>query len=327
MLMTVLVPVGTKGYRISYVEEYPKNSLDTEVVKDWTDGKQFTVQKMYGTEVTFLMTSKLFIATNNMLNFDHDGGMARRLKQQHFRSEFHQDFQEDESIGDGGKFLCDLAGLKMDCIVYSFGCNGVYDFQLEMVERTGCVVHIFDPSLSKAQRDEAKALEGSMRGRIRVHNFGIAAEDGRVAGIGPRDEGVIKQRGRPSNADTWGDVKRLSTIMRSLGHQHVDILKMDIDGMEWEVLNADVLKTGTFVGFTQLLIEVHVHNAAAPVFELMEALESHGYMAFSKEPNMYECFASNHCTSGHALKLVEFSFVNPVNLLKRRAVNTMAAPP
>ena len=39
--------------------------------------------------------------------------------------------------------------------------------------------------------------------------------------------------------------------------------------MEWEVLNADVLKTGTFVGFTQLLIEVHVHNAAAPVFELM----------------------------------------------------------
>ena len=42
------------------------------------------------------MTSKLFIATNNMLNFDHDGGMARRLKQQHFRSEFHQDFQEDD---------------------------------------------------------------------------------------------------------------------------------------------------------------------------------------------------------------------------------------
>ena len=56
------------------------------------------------------------------------------------------------------------------------------------------------------------------RGRLVLHSYGLGARDEMVAGIGPRDEGSVVQRGRPSKADSYGEVKRLSTIQRELGH-------------------------------------------------------------------------------------------------------------
>ena len=49
-------------------------------------------------------------------------------------------------------------------------------------------------------------------------------------------------------------VRRLSTIMRELGHGAIDLLKMDIEGAEYEVI-ADLLACGADV--RQLLVEFH----------------------------------------------------------------------
>ena len=75
-------------------------------------------------------------------------------------------------------------------------------------------------------------------------------------------------------------VKRLSTIARELGHDHIDVLKMDIDGSEYEVI-PDVLASGLPIG--QILLEVH-HNFKLVRFDqtlrLVEALREHGYRIF-----------------------------------------------
>ena len=49
-------------------------------------------------------------------------------------------------------------------------------------------------------------------------------------------------------------VRRLSTIMKELGHQHVDILKMDVEGAEYEVID-DI--DASNIRPQQILIEFH----------------------------------------------------------------------
>jgi hypothetical protein len=80
-----------------------------------------------------------------------------------------------------------------------------------------------------------------------------------VAGIGPRDEGSVVQAGKPSKADSYGEVKRLSTIQKELGHHWIDILKVNIDGMEWTVFLKDIFEVPVF-SFSQVLIELHHVN-------------------------------------------------------------------
>ena len=51
-------------------------------------------------------------------------------------------------------------------------------------------------------------------------------------------------------------VKKLSTIMKELGHKWVDVLKIDIEGNEWPVLEAMIADKAPFM-FTQMQVGHH----------------------------------------------------------------------
>jgi hypothetical protein len=50
------------------------------------------------------------------------------------------------------------------------------------------------------------------------------------------------------------EVRRLATLMRDLGHRSIDVLKMDIEGAEYEVID-DIL--GSRLQIEQILVEFH----------------------------------------------------------------------
>ena len=50
-------------------------------------------------------------------------------------------------------------------------------------------------------------------------------------------------------------VKRLTTIMRELGHEWVDVLKIDIEGHEWPVLE-DMIADKAPLAFTQMQVRL-----------------------------------------------------------------------
>ena len=52
------------------------------------------------------------------------------------------------------------------------------------------------------------------------------------------------------------EVKKLSTIMNELGHEWVDVLKMDIEGHEWGVLEGMIADKTPFQ-FTQMQVRCH----------------------------------------------------------------------
>ena len=92
-------------------------------------------------------------------------------------------------------------------------------------------------------------------------------------------------------------MKTFSTIISELGHTHIDVLKMDIEGSEFLVID-DILNSD--ISITQILIEFHgrfIENGVLKTKNAIGSIISHGYLLY------------NTSISGE-----EFSFVKTIHL-------------
>ena len=148
------------------------------------------------------------------------------------------------------------AGLGPDSIVYSFGVGDNVAWDLEMIRRFGCTVHAYDPTPASIAWVARQALPP----QFVFHDCGIASFDGTLEFYPPRKDGNThyshERRGRlfDRRKPIGGRVERLSTIMRGLGHDRIDVLKLDVEGSEFEVI-PDVVDSG--IPIDQLLVEIH----------------------------------------------------------------------
>jgi len=251
-------------------------------------------------------------------------------------------------VGDGGKWICDpgslaaktqaatAAGLGSGgggggsggvgpCLVYSFGSNGELSFELDVVGRLGCEVHVFDPTLDAGTARRMAATVTATPG-LHFHPWGLAP--------GPRSANRSKAQGLRQVVRA-GDYVSLREAMAALGHAGatLDVLKVDIEGAEWAVFNDDVLCTGNVgvkphggapaLPFRQLLVELH-HPGDEPgerrgegsLFRLMRGLHAWGLAAFRREPNVAD-----------VQRCWEYSFVPRAGVSEPPANNNARAPP
>lgn len=75
-------------------------------------------------------------------------------------------------------------------------------------------------------------------------------------------------------------ITSLADTRRRLGHTRIDILKMDIEGSEFEALSGPLDNIG------QIAVEVHAWNGNAAVADLFQHLHASGFAIFHKEPNI-----------------------------------------
>ncbi|RYG17070.1 FkbM family methyltransferase, partial [bacterium] len=153
----------------------------------------------------------------------------------------------------GWAFCPDL--IDKGSVIYDFGIGHDASFPVALIERYGCVVHGFDPS----GVEEYVASLG-LGDRFRFHPVGLADFDGEVEirsqSATEGTSGTILGRDQ-LDVDTKGEkieVKRLETLMKELGHSRIDLLKMDIEGAEFDVVE-DFAKGS--IRPTQVLIETH----------------------------------------------------------------------
>ncbi len=122
------------------------------------------------------------------------------------------------------------------CVVFSVGIGDDVSFDQDFVTHfPACTVYAFDPSIARNTGDDFGP-------RIKFFRVGLDAKDV-----------------EPAARWQWTTM-RLKTMMQMVGVDHIDVLKMDIEGMEWNVWSNDPapwFRLGAPPLFTQLLVELH----------------------------------------------------------------------
>ncbi|KAN0138450.1 Methyltransferase domain containing protein [Lactarius tabidus] len=197
------------------------------------------------------------------------------------------------TLGDGGKWVCGLDRVaKQDkCVIYSFGINGESSFELTLLQRApGCEVWGYDYSINSWGPEITNDPE--LRDR---------------ANFKPYTLGGTKNHNDNHKPKFW----TLDSLMDLNGHTFIDILKVDIEGGEFDALTTfltanaerDVLPVG------QLQLEIHARDGREN-FEYFArwraALEAAGLRPFWTEPNLV-CV---NLVRGVRPELSEYSFIN-----------------
>lgn len=193
--------------------------------------------------------------------------------------------QEKISLGnDGARWCVCPEGLGASSIVYSFGVGEEISFDLELIRRFGVCVHAFDPTPRSIEWLSRQSLPGNFL----FHPYGLADFDGHAKFLPPVNPAhvshTVVERNTPWPAIEVA-VRRLASIMQDLGHDHIDLLKMDIEGAEYAVLK-DLLASR--IPLHQLLVEFHHRWPEIGVDKTKQAirdLNSAGYRIFDVSPS------------------------------------------
>jgi len=168
-------------------------------------------------------------------------------------------------------------------VIYSFGVGEDISFDLELMEHFKLHIHAFDPSPRSIEWVEQQAPKEEFH----FYPYGLAGSDGTVKFSEPSEPGIHSLKmtrshhGQDAGKSTIElPVKRLSTIMQKLRHERIDILKMDIEGAEYEVIE-DIINSS--VPVTQVLIEFHHrfdHMGIGKTRQAISSLNEAGYRIF-----------------------------------------------
>ncbi len=169
-------------------------------------------------------------------------------------------------------------------VIYSFGVGEDISFDLQLMNRFNLHVHAFDPSPESVAWVKKQELpEG-----FHFYPYGLASTDGQISFAEPADPGIRSLFATHSEEKAGEGLKqhvlpvhRLPTILQKLGNKKIDILKMDIEGAEYEVIE-DIVASPAPV--SQLLIEFHHrfdHIGVKRTRQAISRLNRAGYKIFN----------------------------------------------
>lgn len=187
------------------------------------------------------------------------------------------------TVSDGG-WCYEVSELNEDGVVYSLGVGDNIDFDLALISRCGASVHAFDPTPDAVTTLGAESLPP----QFHFHSWAAAGEDGvlrlypRVRANGTLSDTMFTLVPEELSKDKVIEVPAytIASLMHQLGHDHIDLLKMDIEGAEYDVIDG-LLKTSCRP--RQILIEFHHRHAGIDKEQTTRAingLEAAGYKIY-----------------------------------------------
>lgn len=154
-------------------------------------------------------------------------------------------------VGRGGdEFAIAPEALGAHPVVYAFGIGTIINADLDLIAEHNARVYAFDPTPASHEWLQAQSLPAEYV----PHRCGIATFDGQAC-FYQHDGAQYSLRRLVTGEETEAlDVRRLATLAGQLGHDRIDLLKIDIEGAEYEVI-PDVLASG--LDIRQIMIEFH----------------------------------------------------------------------
>jgi FkbM family methyltransferase len=175
--------------------------------------------------------------------------------------------------------LCpDLLG--PDQIVYSLGVGDTIEFDIELIEALGVKVHAFDPTPHSLQWIEKQQTPE----KFRFHPWAAAGKDGqlflypRIKADGSQSKvmyTIVEEKSADAGAcdDDAVEVPALTiaTMMQKLGHESIGLLKVDIEGAEYGLLE-NLLASA--IRPDQILVEFHHRFSGLETQQTLDAIEA-----------------------------------------------------
>lgn len=174
--------------------------------------------------------------------------------------------------------------LDRDSIVYSVGVGDLINFDLDLIRDHGVTVHAFDPTPFAADWVSGQSLPDEFV----FHPWAASGSDGtlrlyRRVNRGQRSAVMWTADDNAGDADDSIDAPAytIASLMRKLGHERVDLLKMDVEGAEYDILaglnEADRLPTQLLVEYHHRFPGIGKQRTASSI----EALRGLGYRVFA----------------------------------------------
>ncbi|XP_074657253.1 putative methyltransferase-like protein 24 [Tubulanus polymorphus] len=145
--------------------------------------------------------------------------------------------------GEGSWYVChdEPFAPKPGCLALSFGIGNLWQFDDQM-EKFGCEVYAFDPSMGVSDHKHSK--------NVWFYNLGVGGSD--TDSFVPRKNSYVK------NDQIW-KIRTVKSILKMIKRENriIDFLKIDVEGTEFDVLRS-ILNDGTMNIVKQYLVEYHV---------------------------------------------------------------------
>ncbi len=185
---------------------------------------------------------------------------------------------------DYGEHCVAPKGLSTDSIVYSLGVGRDVSFDLELINEFGCTVFAFDPTPESV----AWVSRQDLPQEFIFSAVGVAHFDGDATFSPPENEQHVSHSMVAILEDRQTltlPVRRVSSLMAERDHLHIDVLKMDVEGSEYGIID-DILGEGLEV--YQILLEYHpgaIEDGVARTARSIDALRKAGYRVFRISPD------------------------------------------
>lgn len=149
------------------------------------------------------------------------------------------DIKLDTSSVDGWRFSG--AFLNSDSVIYSLGIGDSIAFDLELISSHNTKVSAFDPT-----PDSINWLKNqSLPDQFKYYQWAVCGKDGtlkmvkRINNRGKKSKMIWAMLDKQTDAAEAIEVPCfcIPSIMRKLSHDRIDLLKMDVEGAEYEIID------------------------------------------------------------------------------------------
>ncbi len=176
----------------------------------------------------------------------------------------------------------DFLNDKSICYCVGVGVDATFDFAL--VDKFSCKVFSFDPTpkaIAYMKRTQYNHI------RLRFLPIGVWNEDTQLRFYSPANpeetsHSVFDLHGTGEYFSA--ERRKLSTIMQDLGHDHIDLLKLDIEGAWREVIRNIVDER---IRISMLCVELDSPTSLGRVLWVIRVLEGMGFVLAQFEKDNY----------------------------------------
>jgi FkbM family methyltransferase len=163
--------------------------------------------------------------------------------------------------------------IRPDWTCYCVGAGHDISLELALLERFGVRVRSFDPFERFAELARERVGDDA---RYTFHVTAVAPDNGPLVMVGRQDaeRGGVSAAGLHEGDAFVKPARSLPSLMSQFGDDRVEFLKLDVEGLEYELLpSLDLGAMGVVV------LGVEFHHTASPrrARQLIEALRDAGY--------------------------------------------------